>query len=152
MALAGVYSNKKTVQSSLERLDFIRDIWCSLTHFNKVRALLHQHIYSGNVLVRYDSDASKVELNHSDFHRLQVWSLHSGPPKLVKAPVSKQKNDGILSSDMHLQLVVQYFGIADGAETESFLMQQNIYWCIRGLILSISVTTAFTVFSHERNM
>ena len=32
-----------------------------------------------------ESVASKVESNHSDSHRLRVWSPHSGPPKVIKA-------------------------------------------------------------------
>lgn len=29
--------------------------------------------------------APKVELNHSDASQLQVWSLHPGPPRLIRA-------------------------------------------------------------------
>ena len=36
--------------------------------------------------------ARKVELNHSDANRLQVWSLHPGPPRLVRA-ISWRKHD-----------------------------------------------------------
>ena len=35
--------------------------------------------------VPFSTNARKVELNHSDVNRLQVWSLHSGPPKLIQA-------------------------------------------------------------------
>ena len=30
-------------------------------------------------------NAQKVELNHSDANRLQVWSLHPGPPRFIRA-------------------------------------------------------------------
>ena len=31
--------------------------------------------------------ARKVELNHSDVNQLQVWSLHPGPPRIVRAVI-----------------------------------------------------------------
>ena len=34
---------------------------------------------------KIEKNAQKVELNHSDANRLQVWSLHPGPPRFIRA-------------------------------------------------------------------
>ena len=95
-----------------------------------------------------------MELNHSDSHRLRVWSPHSGPPKLIKA-ISKSAY-----SNRHLKYCGSYhtcggnfiiliiYRMATSIWKQCFMFY-DWYIMLIDLIFIIFITTAF--FWYFRN-